>query len=214
MSHTCTKSYLVRLYEMPWGVTKCRHLTLWKQDQALCTVVTSVNAWWHIYTRLMSPLLIAPQLLCVIKHICPSPVSRSYELLAELLVSQFVVSGTTSLTFKMLYCPNGLVSVGWVTATRKSSQKTNKHTTLWLQRFNGHPEHPVSSQEQHWVVQQVWQSAQGHLHETMWRRESVKFLACQDHGTRSAESKAAGLALDSLHSASNRPIRGSLNHQL
>lgn len=36
-----------------------------------CTAVTSVNAGWHIYRRLMGTLSITPHLLCVIKHIYP-----------------------------------------------------------------------------------------------------------------------------------------------
>lgn len=74
--------------------------------QKYYTVVTCVNAWCHTYKRLMDPLLITPQLLRVIKHICPSLVCRSYESLAELSVSWFIVSGTASLSYS-----NGLVSV-------------------------------------------------------------------------------------------------------
>lgn len=73
-------------------------------------MVTSVNARCHIYTRLIGPLLITPQLSGVIKPSCPRLVPRFYESLAELLVSQFMEFGTTS-DFKAVSCPSRLVAL-------------------------------------------------------------------------------------------------------
>lgn len=73
-------------------------------------MVTSVNARCHIYTRLIGPLLITPQLSGVIKPSRPRLVPRFYESLAELLVSQFMEFGTTS-DFKAVSCPSRLVAL-------------------------------------------------------------------------------------------------------
>ena len=107
--------------------------------------VTSVNARCHIYTRLIGPLLITPQLPGVIKPSRPRLVPSFYESLAELLVSQFMEFGTTS-DFKAVSCPSRLVSV---------DPGPNSYTTLLLLGSDQASwMHPINSPEQHWAVQQ------------------------------------------------------------